>query len=371
MQPFSGPNGKGLRMSVVRYLMEADMNSQGFSRLLSPWREMSSGAGGLVAVKLHPGEEGNRSFVKPHMVKMVMEALDLPRGKTFLTDTTVLYGGRRMNAPDYMTLADEHGFGMPEFPPFIVADGLNGTDEIRIPLPECCETREARLAGALRGTSAAVMISHFKGHLLAGFGGAVKHLGMGWASRGGKLYQHSSVMPAVRHDRCTGCSGCIGSCSSGAISMEGPFARIRHDRCTGCGECLHVCPVKAIRISWNQESQVFMRRMTEHALGAALAVNIPVYVNFLLDISPDCDCMKNEGPPLVKDIGVLASNDPVAIDQASLDLVTAAEPTEGNARAGADKFKAIRPDRNGELQLEIGESIGLGTRSYQLIQVSE
>ncbi len=357
-------------MSEVRFLHANRLTPEGFSELLGPYNPVSSSSSTeQVAVKLHPGEEGNSSYVSPKLLKMVLEALDLPDRRTYLTDTTVLYGGRRMCAPDYISLVQEHGFGMPDFPPFIVADGLTGTEEFRVGLPDCCTTRTARVAGALARTGKAVMISHFKGHLLAGFGGSIKHLGMGWAAKAGKLYQHSSVMPSVKEDRCILCGACIAACGSDAFRRLEHAVTILPDKCTGCGECLQACPVKAIGIKWDQEADTFIRRMTEYALGAAMAVKIPVYLNFLTNISPDCDCMKNEGPPMVEDIGVLASSDPVALDQASLDLVTAAEPLGNNAPAGEDKFRHIRPDRNGELQLAAGEDIGLGSRSYRLVQV--
>ena len=357
-------------MNEVRFLPVDKMNPAGFSELLSPFRfSDQSSLNDLTAVKIHPGEEGNSSYIPASLVRMIINALDLPERRTFLTDTTVLYGGRRMTAPDYVSLAYDHGFKMPELPPFIVADGLAGTDEYLIHLPSHCETKVARLASALSRTDNAVMVSHFKGHLLAGFGGSIKHLGMGWAAKAGKLYQHSSVMPYVKTDKCTMCSACLSVCGSSAIKTATNSVRIDEALCTGCGECIQRCPVGAIRISWNQESHTFIQRVVEYALAATMATRIPVYVNFLINISPDCDCMKNEGPAIVGDIGVLASTDPVAIDQASLDLVNAADPFGENAAPGQDKFLHIRPERDGKEQLVIGERIGLGSRDYRLVTI--
>lgn len=357
-------------MSNVRFLPVMKMNPDGFRELLAPCRFADQDSGNdLTAVKIHPGEEGNSSYIPASLVKMVIEALNLPERRTFLTDTTVLYGGRRMTAPDYVSLAYDHGFRLPDLPPFIVADGLAGTDEFVVKLPEHCDTEEARLAGALARTDNAVMVSHFKGHLLAGFGGSIKHLGMGWAVKAGKLYQHSSVMPYVKADKCTLCKACLSVCGSSAIEPVQNAVRINEEKCTGCGECIQRCPAGAIRISWNQEAHTFINRMTEYALAATMATTIPVYINFLINISPDCDCMRNEGPPMVNDIGVLASSDPVAIDQASLDLVTKAPPLNDNAASGHDKFLHIRPDRDGTEQLRIGEKIGLGHRKYKLVEV--
>jgi uncharacterized Fe-S center protein len=357
-------------MSDVRFLPAEKMHSEGFRELLAPFRFSGKECkNNLVAVKIHPGEDGNSSYIPASLVKLVITALNLPERRTFLTDTTVLYGGRRMSAPDYVSLAHDHGFKMPELPPFIVADGLVGTDEFKVELPSSCETRVARLAGALAGIDSAVMISHFKGHLLAGFGGSIKHLGMGWASRAGKLFQHSSVMPSVKTDKCNMCGACVSACGSDAVKPVGVSMRIDDEKCTGCGECLQRCPSGAIGVTWNQEAHVFVKRMTEYALAASMAVKIPVYINFLLNISPDCDCMKKERPPMVNNIGVLASSDPVGIDQASLDLVTLAEPLGDNAASGHDKFLKIRPDRDGREQLVTGENLGLGSRVYRLVQI--
>ena len=357
-------------MNDVRFLPVERINPAGFEELLAPYLFSSCGrANDLTAVKIHPGEDGNSSYIPASLVKMIIHALDLPERRTFLTDTTVLYGGRRMTAPDYVSLAYDHGFRMPDLPPFIVADGLAGTDEFTVDLPENCHTDTARLASILERTDNAVMISHFKGHLLAGFGGAIKHLGMGWAAKAGKLYQHSSVMPYVKADKCTLCKACIPVCGASAIEQLAETVRIIEALCTGCGECIQRCPTGAIRISWNQEAHTFMQRMVEYALGATMATKIPVYINFLTNISPDCDCMKNERSPMVGDIGVLASSDPVAIDQASLDLVTSAAPLGENAASGQDKFLYTRPERDGREQLARGEKIGLGSRDYRLVTI--
>ncbi|MCP4647272.1 MAG: DUF362 domain-containing protein, partial [bacterium] len=188
----------------------------------------------MTAVKIHPGEEGNSSYIPASLVSKIIKAMKLPERRTFLTDTTVLYGGRRMTAPDYISLAYDHGFRMPELPPFVVADGLTGTDELHVPLPDGCKTPSARLASILSRTDNAVIVSHFKGHLLAGFGGSIKHLGMGWASKAGKLYQHSSVMPFVREDKCTLCGACITVCGSDAIKPDEKAVSISKELCTGC-----------------------------------------------------------------------------------------------------------------------------------------
>ncbi len=324
-----------------------------------------------VAVKIHPGEEGNSSYVSPDNVNRVIEALDPGTDRVFLTDTTVLYPGRRMSAPDYLRLTREHGFGLPDTPPFIIADGLRGENETVVKMPEDFRTNEAHIASIISSSDALVVISHFKGHLLTGFGGALKNLGMGCASRAGKLYQHSSVKPLIKTDKCTACGICAAHCQAEAISI-GRYAKINPDICTGCGECLGRCPEGAIRVSWNQNMNIFMRRMVEYAWATVKVSKPLVYVNFLTSVVPDCDCMHDSAPPFVDDIGVLASTDPVAIDMASLDLVTSAPASENSpvkAGAGEDKFTAYRPDISGILQLSIAESIGLGFMEYNLVSI--
>ena len=337
----------------------------------------------LVAVKIHPGEEGNRYYVAPDLVQAVVEGLGLPGKGVFLTDTTVLYRGRRMVAPDYVRLAAEHGFGPPRTAPFIVADGLRGTDEVFVDLPEGFSTKRARMARLLSQVDRMVVVSHFKGHLLAGFGGAIKNLGMGCASRGGKLYQHSTVTPQVDGERCIACGVCAEHCPEDAIEID-EVAVIDQDRCVGCGECLQRCPTGAMRVSWNQRTDEFVRRVAEYAWAAIQLAPVALYVNFVTNVSPDCDCMSDAEAPLFEDVGLLASRDPVALDQACLDLVGEAgvlDPArlaqggrDGTGRradsAGRDEeldpFTRLRPRTHGPEQLAWAERLGFGTRDYRL-----
>jgi len=360
-------------MSEVFFLpIDKSLNKRGFVKLLKQAARSSDILStDSLAIKIHPGEEGNTSYVSPDNVMKVIEALDPPTGSVFLTDTTVLYPGRRMNAPDYLRLAHEHGFGLPNTPPFIVADGLHGEDDTLVKMPENFLGKEAHIASIIANSDAMVVISHFKGHLLTGFGGALKNLGMGCASRSGKLFQHSTVKPVIRIDRCTACGVCALHCRTEAISIDS-HAVIHSDPCTGCGECLGRCPQGAIGVSWDQSISTFMRRMVEYAWAAVEVSNPLVYVNFLTSIVPDCDCMHDSGAPFVNDIGILASSDPVAVDTASLDMVTAAPASENspiNAGAGQNKFTAYRPDISGTLQLSIAESLGLGSMEYELVKV--
>lgn len=360
--------------SIVRLTgPEAAKTSGGFRDLLQPFAgKVSPGPRELTAVKIHPGEEGNTSFIGAETIGGIVHALDLPAGRTFLTDTTVLYSGRRMTGPDCTRLAVEHGFQTPATPPFIVADGLRGRDERLFRCPDGFQAENARLARLVCDADLMVVVSHFKGHLLSGFGGALKNLGMGCASRAGKLWQHSSVSPVLIEERCTGCGICAVDCPEEAISVEGTAVRDTAI-CTGCGECLGRCPESAWRVSWDQNMTTFMRRMTEYAWAVTRAANPVLYINSVLEVTPDCDCMADTGAPLSEDVGFAASTDPVALDQACLDLVTGAgvpqgSPLQGRAGPGVDKFRAFRPDIDGSLQLEIAESLGMGSRRYTLVR---
>ncbi|MCD6499680.1 MAG: DUF362 domain-containing protein [Deltaproteobacteria bacterium] len=346
------------------------------ARLLAPIQaDMKLENTDLVAVKIHPGEEGNQYYVHADSVQAVIDGLGLDWRQTFVTDTTVLYRGRRMTAPDYAMLAREHGFGPPDTPSFIVADGLRGTDERTVLLPNGCSAPSARIARIFEDVDAMVVVSHFKGHLLAGFGGAIKNLGMGCASRGGKLFQHSTVTPTVHEDKCIACGVCADHCPENAIDID-EIARIDPDRCVGCGECLQRCPTGAMRVSWNQRTDAFVRRLAEYAWAATQLAPLAACVNFVTDVSADCDCMADAAPPMLADIGVLASTDPVALDQACLDLTIAATPPKGSPLAGKagpgeDKFAALRPSTHGPVQLEHAEKLGLGRRDYVLHRINQ
>lgn len=363
-------------MSKVYYLSSKNMtDTVALSELLSPFRKSTDvSKNDMTAVKIHPGEENNSSFVTAQEVNAITKALDLKLPGAFLTDTTVLYPGRRRTAPDCIALAREHGFGYPDTLPFIIADGLRGNSETLIPPPaNCSGSGKFCLAPIICNADNMVVISHFKGHLLSGFGGAVKNLGMGCATRRGKFEMHSSVTPFLRKDKCTACGICIEYCPEDAITVDN-LARIDSSKCIGCGECLGICPTGAWRISWNREMNTFMRRMAEYAYCVTTVTKPFVYINFITKVVPDCDCLADSGNPFVDDIGITVSSDPVALDRASLDLVTAApsagdSPIEKRAGAGDDKFKVFRPEIDGMMHLEIAESLGLGTTKYNLIKV--
>lgn len=339
--------------------------------------DAACGKGRLVAVKLHFGEMGADAFLSPVLVAAVVEEIKKTGARPFLTDTNTLYAGSRHNAVDHLTTALRHGFGFEVTgAPLVIADGLLGENEAVVDIPGRRITR-ARVAGAIARADCLIVLSHFKGHELAGFGGAVKNLAMGCATGAGKREQHSPRF-TVKEDACLGCGECAAVCPAGAASLAGGKAVIDRGLCIGCGECYIHCPEKAVDIDWRTEIPVFMERMTEYALAAARTKpGRAGYMNFLLHVTPDCDCLPWSDAPIVPDIGILASRDPVALDAACLDLVNRAAANPGTHltrdRAfwapGEDKFTGLWGHTQGRIQLEYGQELGLGTMDYELVEI--
>ena len=338
----------------------------------------------LVAIKLHFGEKGNTAFVRPIFLRRVVDRVRELKGKPFLTDTNTLYTGTRSEAVSHLTTAFENGFTESVVnAPIVIADGLRGNNAtaVRIDKPifkTVFIAREIEMADAL------IIVTHFKGHELSGFGGALKNLGMGCSSREGKLSQHSNISPKVKGKSCKSCERCLSWCAQEAISMRAPqsgvetkrsIAFIDPKKCVGCGECILTCSSGAIQVQLNESIPIFQKKMVEYAYGVIQKKKRKVlYLNFLTQISPACDCYGYSDTPIVNDIGILSSEDPVAIDQASVDLVNGQEGNRSSKLLGAwkpgeDKFRAIYPQVDWSIQLAYAEEIGMGTRKYELIKV--
>ncbi|MBD3319698.1 MAG: DUF362 domain-containing protein [Chitinivibrionales bacterium] len=329
----------------------------------------------LVAVKLHFGEKGNTAFIRPILIRDIIEKIATLGGKPFLTDTNTLYRGERGESVSHLVLALEHGFSFATVAaPVIIADGLRGNDSVRVQI-EAKHFDEVSIAASIANADMLVSAAHFKGHELTGFGGTLKNLGMGCASREGKLKQHSDISPKVTAKECIACGKCMEHCPVGAITMVNEKARINQNLCIGCAQCITACSVGAVKINWNESTELFQEKMVEYAYGVfACHGRKSVYLNFLTGISPACDCYGHADSPIVPDIGILASRDPVAIDQASADLVNAQEgfincALKTNRKKGKDKFRGIYPAVDWELQLSYAEKLGMGTRSYKIIEI--
>jgi len=329
----------------------------------------------LAAVKMHFGEKGNHAFIRPLFARKVVEEIRKAGAKPFLTDSSTLYPGERKEGVSSIDNAIANGFAYAcVTAPIIMSDGLRGETETAVAVKGEL-LHEVYIGSVIAEADSIVCLSHFKCHELTGFGGAIKNLGMGCASRRGKLVQHSTVAPKVATKFCTGCGACLKSCAHGAIAIAEGKAVIDAMLCAGCSRCITICPVKAINIQWNEASDLVMKKMAEYAKGAVAGKEErTVFMNFITQVSPACDCYGHADAPIVNDIGICASVDPVAIDQACADLVNGARGNRGSAlkkglKPGEDKFRAIYPEISWEVQLEHGEKIGLGRRKYELVKI--
>lgn len=327
----------------------------------------------LVAVKLHFGEPGNSTYIRPIFAARIVSYIQEHGGKPFLTDTNTLYAGGRSDSVSHLATAVAHGFAPASVgAPVIIADGLLGNACVRVPVKGKLFD-EIAVAHDIYHADGLVSVAHFTGHGLTGFAATIKNLGMGGVSREAKLSQHSSLGPKIVRKRCRGCGTCIEKCAFDALSMVDGKARIDLGRCGGCGLCIAVCPHGAVQVRWNEKAPVFQKKLAEHALGVlGNKQGKALFLNFLLDMTPSCDCLGASDVPIVDDIGILASTDPVAVDQAAVDLVTEAQgnPTsrlKSHCAPGEDKIRGLYPDIDWEVQLEYAEEIGLGNRAYELI----
>lgn len=332
----------------------------------------------FVAIKLHFGELGNISYLRPNFAKAVADVVKELGGRPFLTDCNTLYVGSRKHALEHIDTAYENGFS-----PFstgcqvIIADGLKGTDEAYVPVPNGELVKEAKIGRALMDADIVISLTHFKGHEMTGFGGTLKNIGMGGGSRAGKMEMHNDGKPMVKQKKCIGCGRCVNICAHGAPTITDGKATIDVNKCVGCGRCLGLCPMDAIFAVNDASKENLNKKMAEYAM--AVCHGRPCFhVSLIVDVSPFCDCHAENDAPIVADIGMLASFDPVALDQACADLVNAAPPVANSvlgehikankeACKGHDHFHNTTPESEWETCLEHAEKIGLGTRSYELV----
>ncbi|WP_055665637.1 DUF362 domain-containing protein [Desnuesiella massiliensis] len=329
----------------------------------------------FVAIKIHFGEPGNLAYIRPNYAARVVELIKKSGGKPFLTDSNTLYSGRRSNAVDHIQSAMENGFNpLAVGCNVIIADGLKGTEyrEIEVDLKHC---KKAKIGSAIADADIVISMNHFKGHEMTGFGGAIKNLGMGSGSVGGKLEMHSASQPKIVEKNCVGCRQCIKSCSQQAISLdENRKACIDYEKCVGCGQCVAVCQFDAAQVVWNESADTANEKIAEYAL-AVVKDKPSFHINFIMNISPNCDCWSCNDIPIVPDIGIAASFDPIALDKACVDMVNKASVIKGSEldekhyHEGTDKFSHIHVNTNWKVGLEHGEKIGLGILDYEIIEL--
>ena len=330
----------------------------------------------MVAIKIHFGEPGNLAYLRPNYAKVVADVVKSLGGMPFLTDCNTLYVGRRKNALDHMDAAYENGFS-----PFstgchvIIADGLKGTDDVEVPVEGGQYVTTAKIGRAIMDADVFISLNHFKGHESTGFGGAIKNIGMGCGSRRGKMEQHNSGKPTVDQELCRGCHVCAKNCAHGAISFTDNKASIDHNKCVGCGRCIGACNFDAVyNGNWAANAQLNCK-MAEYAK-AVVDGRPSFHISLVMDVSPYCDCHAESDVPIVPDVGMFASFDPVALDQACADACQA-QPVMGgsllddNMKAPGfvdhgDIFTNTTPESEWESCLAHAEKIGLGVREYEV-----
>ena len=330
----------------------------------------------FVAIKLHFGEPGNLAFLRPNWARTVADFVKERGGKPFLTDCNTLYVGGRKNTLDHMDSAMLNGFNpMTTGCQIIIADGLKGSDEVEVPVAGGEYVKNAKIGRAIMDADVFISLTHFKGHETAGFGGCLKNIGMGCGSRAGKMEQHNAGKPHVAQEKCIGCGQCRKICAHGAPIIEDRKAHIDHDKCVGCGRCIAVCPKDAVQINWDESTTNLNYKIAEYT--KAVVDGRPCFhISLVIDVSPNCDCHSENDMPIVPNVGMFASFDPVALDMACVDAVNAQTPLRGSAADGAhghehehDHFQRIHPDTNWRSCLEHGEKIGIGSRQYELIKI--
>jgi uncharacterized protein len=327
----------------------------------------------FTAIKIHFGEYGNLAYIRHNYAAQMAKTIKELGGRPFLTDSNTLYSGQRSNALDHLQTAFENGFN-----PLtcgchvLIADGLKGTDyrEIEIHLKHC---KTAKIGTAIADADIIISLNHFKGHEMTGFGGAIKNLGMGSGSRGGKMEMHSASQPHIVKEHCVACAQCIRNCAQKAIYFDkNKKTEIDYKKCVGCGQCVAVCLYKAAQVVWDQSGSVANEKIAEYAL-AVVKGKPHFHINFIMNVSPDCDCWGSNDLAIVPDIGIAASFDPIALDKACVDMVNKAPMIKGSIleqnqyQEGADKFTHIHPDTDWKVSLKHGETIGLGTQDYELV----
>jgi len=315
-----------------------------------------------VAVKMHFGEEGNTGFVKPEYLRAVSDKITSQGAVAFIADTNTLYRGRRTNSIEHLALAREHGFTKEVIAAeVVIPDDRKKENIVEIQVNQKF-IKTAKLARFLVESDAIVGVSHFKGHIMTGFGGALKNLGMGCAAREGKLQQHAGISPVVYQQKCTGCAECEKACPVKAITLRNKKAVIDSLKCIGCATCIAVCPSLAIDVPWSFGADTIQEKMVEYVFAVMKNKQGKAgFLNFAVKITKECDCLAKDDPSVAPDIGILASRDPVSIDQACFDLI--------NQASGKDIFKELHSERDGRKQLNYAQSLGLGNLAYELIEL--
>lgn len=366
---FRAKAGEGLPAKLQRFIKRAGIGNIDMN-------------GKFAAIKMHFGELGNISFLRPNYAKAVADVITQLGGKPFLTDCNTLYPGSRKNAIEHLYCAWENGFSpLSAGCPVIIADGLKGTDDISVPVNGGEYIKEAKIGHAIMDADVFISLTHFKGHEMTGFGGTIKNIGMGCGSRAGKKDQHSNGKPVIIEDLCRGCRRCQRECANDGLTFDAQKKKmsVNTDNCVGCGRCIGACNFDAIVFQDQAASKVLNCRMAEYA--KAVVDGRPCFhISIVTDISPNCDCHPENDAPILPDIGMFASFDPLALDQACVDKCLEQQPLPNSQLADAmkqpgfcdhhDYFENTTPNTEYKTCLEHAEKIGLGSRKYDLVIIN-
>ncbi len=337
--------------------------------------------GKFAAIKLHFGEIGNISYLRPNYAKAVSDVVKELGGKPFLTDCNTMYPGSRKNALEHLECAWENGFTpLSVGCPVLIGDGLKGTDDISVPVAGGEYVKEAKIGRTIMDADVFISLTHFKGHEMTGFGGTIKNIGMGCGSRAGKTDQHSSGKAQINEALCRGCCTCRRECANQGLEFDdvGKKMTVNQENCVGCGRCLGACNFDAISFDNDAASELLNRRMAEYT--KAVVDGRPCFhISLVVDVSPNCDCHGENDVPILPNLGMFASIDPLALDQACVDACLKATPLPGSQLYENmtkpdffdhhDHFTNSTPESEWRTCLEHGEKIGLGTRNYELIVI--
>lgn len=335
--------------------------------------------GELVAIKLHFGERGSIRHIRPQLVKGIVEYVRRKNALPFLTDTTTLYSGYRRNAVEYLETAAINGFDLATVgAPIIIADGLLGRDYKEVEVPG--ELGKVTVASAIAEADAMIVLTHFKFHVSFGIGGALKNVAMGCCARKTKFDLHAVAKPQIIEERCVGCGLCARHCAYGAISIIEGKAYINYEKCVGCGDCVSICRFKAVKMVWGggEHAERMLKRAAEAVYGvlSTFEDGKVLFINVLTEITRLCDCATSLEMPLIPDVGVMASYDPVAIDKASVDLINSMpgynprdEKTIEYIPPGQDKLRIFYPEIPWWIIVEECERLGIGQQKYKLVKL--
>ena len=337
--------------------------------------------GKFVAIKMHFGELGNLGFLRPNYARAVADVVKSLGGKPFLTDCNTLYPGSRKNALEHLYCAWENGFTpMTVGCPILIGDGLKGTDDVEVPVEGGEYVKAAKIGRAVMDADIFISLSHFKGHEMTGFGGAIKNIGMGCGSRAGKKEQHSNGKPVINADACRGCKRCLHECANNGLHFDEATRKMQvvTENCVGCGRCVGACNFDAIAFANDAATKELNCRMAEYTK-AVIDGRPGFHISLVMDISPNCDCHPENDAPILPDIGMFCSFDPLALDQACVDACLRQQPLPGSQlydnmhKEGFcdhhDHFENSTPESEYKTCLAHAEKIGIGSREYELIEM--